>query len=147
MISEYEAYILLSAGILEQAIADYKDVLQGRKVINQNGKIEATIPELEKFFLSQYGQTLSRGNGERIIARCRREAKETQGKKTKAHGKGLHAKPLDYSGGVVCTETGDYFKTPHAAAEWLGCKTNGIFISCRYGKSICGKHFIVVKKG
>ncbi len=57
-----EGLILLQAAILEQAIHDYKIELKcggGHR--------------LEKWFLSEWGQTLSRGHGEEIIERCKRE--------------------------------------------------------------------------
>lgn len=54
--------ILLQAAILEQAIYDYKVELKGG-----GGCL------LEKWFLSEWGQMLSRGHGEEIIERVRRE--------------------------------------------------------------------------
>ena len=57
-----EGLILLQAAILEQAIHDYK--------------IELTCGDghrLEKWFLSEWGQMLSRGHGDEIIERIRRE--------------------------------------------------------------------------
>lgn len=57
-----EGLILLQAAILEQAIYDYKIELRGG-----GGQ------SLEKWFLSEWGQMLSRGHGEQIIERCKRE--------------------------------------------------------------------------
>lgn len=57
-----EGLILLQAAILEQAIHDYKIELKcggGHR--------------LEKWFLSEWGQMLSRGHGDEIIERIRRE--------------------------------------------------------------------------
>ena len=57
-----EGLILLQAAILEQAIHDYKIELKcggGHR--------------LEKWFLSEWGQMLSRGHGDGIIERIRRE--------------------------------------------------------------------------
>lgn len=57
-----EGLILLQAAILEQAIHDYKIELKcggGRR--------------LEKWFLSEWGQWISRDHGEEIIERCKRE--------------------------------------------------------------------------
>jgi hypothetical protein len=57
-----EGLILLQAAILEQAIQDYKIELKcggGHR--------------LEKWFLSGWGQMLSRGHGDEIIERIRRE--------------------------------------------------------------------------
>lgn len=59
-----EGLILLQAAILEQAIHDYKMELKcggGHR--------------LEKWFLSEWGQKLSRWHGEEIIERCKREVK------------------------------------------------------------------------
>ena len=57
-----EGLILLEAAILEQAIHDYKVELRC-----------GGGDSLEKWFLSEWGQMLSRGHGEEIIERCRRE--------------------------------------------------------------------------
>ena len=54
--------ILLQAAILEQAIHDYKIELK-----------RGGGHRLEKWFLSEWGQMLSRGHGEQIIERCKRE--------------------------------------------------------------------------
>lgn len=59
-----EGLILLQAAILEQATHDYKIEL---KCGGGYG--------LEKWFLSEWGQMLSRWHGEEIIERCKREVK------------------------------------------------------------------------
>lgn len=57
-----DGLILLQAAILEQAIHDYKIELKC-----------GGGHSLEKWFLSEWGQTLSRGHGDVIIERIRRE--------------------------------------------------------------------------
>ena len=57
-----EGLILLQAAILEQAIHDYKIELKC-----------GGGHSLERWFLSEWGQTLSRGHGDEIIKRIRRE--------------------------------------------------------------------------
>lgn len=57
-----EGLILLQGAILEQATHDYKIELKCG-----GGQ------SLEKWFLSEWGQMLSRGHGEQIIERCKRE--------------------------------------------------------------------------
>jgi len=63
-----ELYIELYAAIVKQAMTDYKAALKddGKKALKMR-------KQCEKFFLSQYGQMLSAGNGERIIKMCREE--------------------------------------------------------------------------
>ena len=62
----------LQVGILRQAMSDYKCALTGRKKFFSDRRAWST-EELEDWFLSQYGQMLSDGNGEEIIERCRKE--------------------------------------------------------------------------
>lgn len=57
-----EGLILLQAAILEQAIHDYKIELKC-----------GGGHSLERWFLSGWGQMLSRGHGDEIIERIRRE--------------------------------------------------------------------------
>lgn len=59
-----EGLILLQAAILEQAIHDYKIELKC-----------GGGHSLEKWFLSEWGQMMSRCHGEEIIERCKREVK------------------------------------------------------------------------
>lgn len=57
-----EGLILLQAAILEQATHDYKMELK-----------RGGGHSLEKWFLSEWGQMLSRGHGDEIIERCKIE--------------------------------------------------------------------------
>ena len=57
-----EGLILLQTAILEQAIHDYKIELKC-----------GARHRLEKWFLSEWRQMLSRGHGDEIIERCKRE--------------------------------------------------------------------------
>lgn len=54
--------------VLVQAKSDYIRALKKRDY--------AAINELETFFLSDYGQAMSRGQGERIIQLCKKMAEE-----------------------------------------------------------------------
>lgn len=68
--AEREAgWLGLSAAILRQAANDYIKALNTRSGA-------ATARRLEKFFLSDWGQMLSRDQGEEIIKTCRELAKE-----------------------------------------------------------------------
>lgn len=69
-----EGLILLQAAILEQAIHDYKIELKcggGHR--------------LEKWFLSEWGQMLSRGHGNEIIKRIKREVNNDVRDELKLH--------------------------------------------------------------
>ena len=62
-----DGLIYLCAAILKQAAKDYrKAAREGR-----HGKVIA----LERFFRSEWGQRLSRGNGELIIERLKEQTK------------------------------------------------------------------------
>ena len=65
--SRDDNYKLLIAAIIEQAVNDYRAALR-------SGRPERTQP-LERFFLSEWGQLLTRGYGEDIIERVKREIK------------------------------------------------------------------------
>ncbi len=67
-----EEYTNLAAAIILQAMKDYKKAmvrLRKRKSKHNEKKVR----ELERFFLSAWGQQLSFERGEYIIARCREE--------------------------------------------------------------------------
>ena len=62
--------------VLKQAVRDYITALKKTDF--------AKINELETFFLSDYGQAMSRNNGEEIIKRCKDIAEKKKRKdKTK----------------------------------------------------------------
>lgn len=65
----------LIIGILRQAKSDYIRALK-KKDFHK-------IKELEQFFLSDYGQAMSRDNGEEIIRRCQKLANEKRKKERK----------------------------------------------------------------
>ncbi len=69
-----DRYIDLAIAIIEQAKKDYKDSLRGKKTMKK---------ECERFFLSEFGQTLTFGNGELIIERCRKEVAQEKTRKRK----------------------------------------------------------------
>jgi hypothetical protein len=58
-----DPYLSLAAAILKQAVEDYICAIQ----IYDAGQ----IAKIEKFFLSDYGQALSFGNGEMILNKAR----------------------------------------------------------------------------
>ena len=58
----------LRVGILCQAIRDYEIALKCRA---KGEYARHSIEKLEEFFLSEYGQFLSGGHGEAIIAKCK----------------------------------------------------------------------------
>lgn len=60
-----EGYKYIRAAVLQQAVDDYADALK-------NGYGGAVLA-LERWFLSDWGQALSNSNGDRIIARVRKE--------------------------------------------------------------------------
>lgn len=65
-----DPYLLIASAILKQAADDYIEALEkGSKRRCQN---------LERFFLSDYGQTLSKNLGEAIIRNCKRIAAENK---------------------------------------------------------------------
>ena len=65
--------------IVEQAIIDYKKALKRE----QRGKpptLNYNVKGIEKWFLSDWGQFLSGGNGQYIIEHCRKLVKTKQKK-------------------------------------------------------------------
>lgn len=77
-----DRYIDLAIAIIEQAKKDYKDALRGKRT----EKKEIMKRECERFFLSEWGQTLTFGNGELIIERCRKEVAQEKTRKRKKRG-------------------------------------------------------------
>lgn len=65
-----DAYELLIQAIIKQAMADYKEAV--RKVNYKQ------MAELEQFFRSSYGETLSHNHGEQIIEYCRNKVMEEE---------------------------------------------------------------------
>lgn len=61
--------------VLKQAKSDYIAALKKKNYHE--------IQELETFFLSDYGQALSRGQGERIIELCKRIVEEERRRRKK----------------------------------------------------------------
>lgn len=68
--------------ILRQAARDYENALRKKKQFTTDHR-QFTEVELERWFLSPYGQTLSCGSGQRIIEQCRRNAKQKEAKRKK----------------------------------------------------------------
>ena len=73
-----EEYTTIAAAIILQAMKDYKRaLLRVRKRKSKHN--EKKVRELERFFLSAWGQSLSFDRGEYIIARCREEVSNADG--------------------------------------------------------------------
>ena len=67
---QWEGYQRLRAEIIRVAVEDYKAALRKSSRIGKKCSKEA---ELERFFLSGWGQTLSGDNGQYIIDMCRKD--------------------------------------------------------------------------
>ena len=65
----------LIIAVLKQAKSDYIAALKRKNYAEMN--------ELEDFFLSDYGQAMSRNQGERIIELCKRIVEEQKRKRRK----------------------------------------------------------------
>lgn len=76
------AYERLRTEIVKSAVNDYKNALKKSKRIGCKCKDET---ELEKWFLSKWGQLLSGDNGEYIIEKCRQSYSTSVCKKGKQH--------------------------------------------------------------
>ncbi len=72
MIQPYDAIII---AVLKQAKSDYIAALK------KNNPHQ--INELEEFFLSDYGQAMSRNQGEKMIYLCKRIVKEQKSRRKK----------------------------------------------------------------
>lgn len=66
----------LEAAILKQAADDYKEALLDQMEDMECPKTRKEVRRLEKFFRSDWGQSLSYGNGELIIEKCKLEVLE-----------------------------------------------------------------------
>lgn len=60
-----EGYKYIRAAVVQQAVDDYTEA-----IISGNG---GSVVSLERWFLSDWGQALSNSNGDKIIARVRKE--------------------------------------------------------------------------
>lgn len=63
-------YAELAGAVVRMAMSDYKAALKSKST---KPKRIAKIRELERFFLSDYGQALSLGRGQELIDLCRKE--------------------------------------------------------------------------
>ena len=66
----------LEAAILLVARYDYQDALLDQMEDRECPKIRREVRKLEKFFRSDWGQSLSYGNGELIIEKCKQKVLE-----------------------------------------------------------------------
>ena len=79
---QMEGYERLRTEIVKSAVNDYKNALKKSKRIGCKCTEET---ELEKWFLSKWGQLLSGDNGEYIIEKCRQSYNTSDCKKGKRH--------------------------------------------------------------
>lgn len=73
-------YINLAAAILRRAYFDYIDMLIGRTcyLCGRDSELEPSLSDLEKFFKSDYCQTISFGMGEELLVRAYKQALKTR---------------------------------------------------------------------
>ena len=72
-----DALYELIAAVVKQAVCDYEYALRGKTQFCGDRKY--SVEELERFFLSDYGQMLSAGNGKWIIDQCKRKLAQGTG--------------------------------------------------------------------
>lgn len=71
-------YERLANAIVLQAVSDYRTVLQKIRMYPKNKEAVDEALRIEKFFLSQWYQTLTSVDGEYLINRLRKEASGTK---------------------------------------------------------------------
>lgn len=79
---QIEGYERLRTQIVRSAVKDYENALRKS---NRLGAACKEQRELERWFLSNWGQLLSGDNGEYIIEKCRKSYKTSASKKGKQH--------------------------------------------------------------
>lgn len=96
-------YENLRLRILQQAVDDYRAAIKKSRLKGE--KIEAE-DELEKFFLSHWGQMLSGDNGKYIIDRCQKDhsSNRRQGQSQKLTDDEQVAVVSDYLNGMKARE-------------------------------------------
>ena len=70
-------YERLANAIVLQAVSDYRTVLQKIRKNTKNKEAVGEALQIEKFFLSQWYQTLTSVDGEYLINRLRKEVSGT----------------------------------------------------------------------
>lgn len=71
-----DPYERLANGIIMQAVSDYRAAIKKVLKNQQNQNALHDVMEIEKFFRSQWYQALTGVDGEYLIRRLRKEAKE-----------------------------------------------------------------------
>lgn len=66
-------YISLSNAIVMQAVKDYRQAWRKLRKRPKNARARAAIEECERFFLSEWFETLTHVNGEIILRKLREE--------------------------------------------------------------------------
>ena len=145
----------LSAGILEQAIADYKALLRGKVLYDgQRDIIPETTETLERFFLSDFGQLLSNGNGDYIIRRCKKEVAEEQAggkiKKIKKRYKAYNVYAQNPNDSkikrILCIETGEIFNGLSNASTKYGVCVSALSRAAHKDVKCAGFHWKYIDK-
>lgn len=135
-----DGYELLIAAIIQQAIQDYRVALKDN---TRAGAARAT--SLERFFLSEWGQLLSLGNGELIVSRVKAEKNNPIKRSGKSR---IGSRSL---GVVVYTDDGEFvgeYDTIVDASDILGVSITSISKCCRTRGKTCGYIFrYKVRKG
>lgn len=80
ILTEGDGYLALAAAIIQKAVCDY---FKAAKSDRKNKYIE--MKRLEDFFLSDWGETLSFGQGVEIVRLCRKGAEEILQEKKRQH--------------------------------------------------------------
>ena len=71
-VTEDEAWLMLAIAVVNQAQFDYESAMMAYKKNPHDYISRDRAAEYERFFLSDFGQALSFGHGEGIVAQCKR---------------------------------------------------------------------------
>lgn len=74
-VTDDEAILKLMGAIINQAQRDYERALKMMKV-SKDPRYKIAVIDLERFFLSDYGEALSFDHGEAIICNCKKHVVE-----------------------------------------------------------------------
>lgn len=109
---EFDFYMTLRAEVVKQAVDDLKKAMRKS---NRLGYVCDAQKNLEKWFLSRWGQALSDDNGERIIARCRQTYKQGAGERPLLISDDIAKKMCaDYKGGMSMVAIAEKYGTTEA---------------------------------
>ena len=104
---EFDFYMTLRAEVVRLAIDDLKKAMRKS---DRLGYVCDAQRNLEKWFLSRWGQALSDDNGERIIEMCRRTYKRGAGERPLPISDDIARKICaDYKGGMSMEKLGEKY--------------------------------------